>query len=224
MRYDDGFLSGVKRTQAGFVGKVMLLLLLVVAVAIGALIGVYQYQKYTQSPSITTQSVITQVEQLVRLQTVAFSVDTIVTAEKQGSWQMLWQDQQKGLFIIKGRVLAGVDLSMLDEKAVHLDTQNDKMQLQITLPKSQIFAVYLDEISVYDWQTGLFGTMANDPSLLKQVQADAKQEVLKKACAGGVLAMAADNASTQVAKLFSLADVEVSVEHLGSEACQLPEN
>ena len=59
--------------------------------------------------TITREGVVTQIQQLNRLQTVAFSVDTVISSEKQGSWMKLWQDEQKGLFIARGRVEAGVD-------------------------------------------------------------------------------------------------------------------
>ena len=41
--------------------------------------------------------------------------------------------------------------------------------------------MYLDDIEVYDWQTGLFGVVDNDPKILSEAQLSAKNEVLKKA-------------------------------------------
>jgi len=62
--------------------------------------------------TITREGVVTQIQQLNRLHTVAFSVDTVITSERPGSWMKLWQDEQKALFIAHGRVEAGVDLMM----------------------------------------------------------------------------------------------------------------
>nr|WP_241879323.1 hypothetical protein [Psychrobacter sp. PraFG1]UNK06076.1 hypothetical protein MN210_05185 [Psychrobacter sp. PraFG1] len=52
-----------------------------------------------QRPKIQTVSrdgVVSKIQQLNRLETVAYNVDTVITSEQPGSWQRLWQDQQKG--------------------------------------------------------------------------------------------------------------------------------
>lgn len=38
---------------------------------------------------------------LNRLESTAFYIDTIVRSEKKGNWFVLWQDNQKGLFLAK---------------------------------------------------------------------------------------------------------------------------
>ncbi|MDO4896087.1 MAG: DUF4230 domain-containing protein [Moraxella sp.] len=177
--------------------------------------------KSNEPPAVSTISrdgVVTEIQKMARLNTVAFSVDTIITAQKQGTWQKLWQDEQKGLFVAKGRVLAGVDLTKITAENVQVsfDEQvNPKVvphaNIAITLPPSQVFEVFLDDIQVYDWQTGLFGVVANDPEILKQAQTSAKAEILKKACQGDIMTLAKDNATEQVKSLFTLTGATVTV-------------
>lgn len=197
--------------------------------------------------TITRDGVLTQIQQLNRMQTVAFSVDTVITSQKQGSWMKLWQDEQKGLFIASGRVEAGIDLGALTPEMVKVvqptvieDSKINKNadsdisiakgassiatmpQINITLPPSEIFSVYLDNIEIYDWQTGAFGLMKVDPKILQQAQSMAKQEVLERACRGDVMDMALKNAQSQLQQLFALTGAEVTVTTQGAGACQMP--
>lgn len=202
-------------------------LLILVMVAILAMAGFWLVNKSDNYVNtITKDGIITEIQTLSRLQTVAYSVDTIVTADKAGTWQNLWQDKQKGLFIVKGRVLAGVDLGGISAEMVQLSqTKNEQGEtidrVHITLPPSQVFEVFLDDIEVYDWQTGLFGTVAGDPKLFAQVQADAKAEVLAKACQGDVLNLAMTSAAEQIKSLFMLTGSVVEVSTQGTGACKL---
>lgn len=135
-------------------------LLILVMVAILAMAGFWLVNKSDNYVNtITKDGIITEIQTLSRLQTVAYGVDTIVTADKAGTWQNLWQDKQKGLFIIKGRVLGGVDLGGISAEMVQISqTKNEQGEtidrVHITLPPSQVFEVFLDDIEVYDWQTG----------------------------------------------------------------------
>lgn len=151
----------------------------------------------------------------------------------------LWQDEQKALFVARGRVEAGIDLSALTPDMVQVvqpaeadvdnvataDTNNPisiMPQINITLPPSEIFSVYLDDIEIYDWQTGAFGMMQVDPKILKQAQSMAKKEVLERACRGDVMTMALENAQTQLQQLFALTGAVVTVTTQGAGSCQLP--
>ena len=189
--------------------------------------------------TITREGVVTQIQKLNRLETVAFSVDTVITSQRPGNWMKLWQDEQKALFIARGRVEAGIDLSSLTPEMVEVvqpteatinnaanaDSNNPisiMPQINITLPPSEIFSVYLDNIEIYDWQTGAFGMMQVDPKILKQAQSMAKAEVLERACRGDVMTMALENAQTQLQQLFALTGAVVTVTTQGAGACQLP--
>ncbi|MDN3452247.1 MULTISPECIES: DUF4230 domain-containing protein [unclassified Psychrobacter] len=209
---------------------------------IAIVFAIYSVQNSTKEApieTITREGVVTQIQQLNRLHTVAFSVDTVITSERSGSWMKLWQDEQKGLFIAHGRVEAGVDLSALTPEMVRVvqpvapDVNDDQTseantmastmpQINITLPPSEIFSVYLDDIEIYDWQTGAFGMMQVDPKIFDQAQSMAKKEVLERACRGDVMTMALQNAQTQLQQLFALTGAVVTVTTQGAGACQFP--
>lgn len=178
--------------------------------------------------AITREGVVTEIQNLNRLTTVAFSVDTVITSQKEGSWYRLWQDRQKGLFVANGRVLAGVDLSKLtaDDVVVTYSEQTDPKvapdaHIVIYLPASELFEVYLDNIQTYDWQTGLFGMVNNDPEILNQAQIQGKKEVLRKACQGDVMKLAINNAKEHIEGLFALTGASVEVHSKGAGVCQL---
>ena len=216
-----------------------IVLLASLAAVIFAIYTVQNITKAEPIETITREGVVTQIQNLNRLETVAFSVDTVITSQRSGSWMKLWQDEQKALFIARGRVEAGIDLSALTPEMVQViqptesevnDAENSDVnapvsimpQINITLPPSEIFSVYLDDIEIYDWQTGAFGMMQVDPKILKQAQSMAKAEVLERACRGDVMTMALDNAQTQLQQLFALTGAVVTVTTQGAGSCQLP--
>ena len=217
-----------------------LVLLIGLAAIVFAIYSVQNISKEEPIETITREGVVMQIQKLNRLETVAFSVDTVITSQRPGSWMKLWQDEQKGLFIARGRVEAGIDLSALTPEMVQVvqpEINVDEIQeadantpvsimpqINITIPPSEIFSVYLDDIEVYDWQTGAFGLMQVDPKILQQAQSMAKKEVLERACRGDVMTMALENAQTQLQQLFSLTGAVVTVTTQGAGACQMPVN
>ncbi len=221
-----------KKPSTSWLSRLLLLLGLIALAA-----GVYLYaasQKKDAVTVLTRDGVITQIKELSRLQTVVFAVDTVITSSKEGNWYALWQDQQKGLFVAHGRVNAGIDLNKLTPQSVEVTpiaTEADgaaivasdaDLNIHITLPAAEVFDVYLDDIEVYDLQTGLFGVMKTDPAIFEQAQASGKQEVLAMACKGDVLQMATDNAQKQVESLFKLTGATVTVDTQPATSCVAP--
>ncbi|WP_019672888.1 DUF4230 domain-containing protein [Psychrobacter lutiphocae] len=228
------------KTNGIFLKLILLLVIIVLSVLLWQ-----QFNKgnNTQVQTLSREGVVSRIQQLNRLETVAYNVDTVITSQQQGSWQRLWQDEQKGLFIARGRVVAGVDLSTLSPEMVQVSEptaqqiENAKQQavadgreggtltlmpnVMITVPPVEVFTVYLDDVEVYDWQAGgFFGMSKAEPEILAQAQASAKQEVLKRACADGVMQQAESNAKTAVEQLFAMTGAEVTVATQGSGACQ----
>ena len=57
--------------------------------------AIYTVQNITKEEpiqTITREGVVTQIQKLNRLETVAFSVDTVITSQRSGSWMKLWLD------------------------------------------------------------------------------------------------------------------------------------
>lgn len=246
MTASDNRLSTKPKTK---VAKTSWLFLIIGLLALVAAFYIIQNQAEEEPvETITRAGVVTQIQQLNRLQTVGFSVDTVITSQREGSWQKLWTDEQKGLFIVSGRVEAGVDLSALTPDMVKVTqpsaedseafenakstAENDgnldsnpivlMPKIDITLPQSEIFSVYLDDIEIYDWQSGVFGMTQVDPKIFEQAQSMAKKEVLEKACRGDVMTLALNNAQSQLQQLFALTGATVTVTTQGAGPCRLP--
>lgn len=231
-----------KKPTGGFGPWLTLLGLFIV---LGMTILLWQMLTATPEPkvqAVSREGIVNRIQNLNRLETVAYNVDTVITSQKQGSWQRLWQDEQKGLFIARGRVVAGVDLSKLGEEMVQVSEPTTEQveaakqqaisegnsdtpitimpNILVTLPPSEIFSVYLDDIEVYDWRSGVLGMLEADPEILKQAQISAKREVLERACRGEVMVQAEQNAKAQVQQLFALTGATVTVTTQGAGACQ----
>lgn len=165
---------------------------------------------------LTREGVLTQIQDLNRLESTAFYIDTIIKTEKQGNWYALWQDAQRGLFLAKGRVVAGVDLNKLTPE--HVNVVDNKVI--ISLPPVEILSVNLDDIEVYDLKTGSLGLHPVDKTVFQTVQAEGRRQVLASACKAGILEHAQNQAQLQLEKLFALTQTEVSVYPAALPACK----
>ena len=212
-----------------------LLLLLMIPLAVWAWTMYQQTQAVPEIDVLTRDGVITEIQEMSRLQTVGYSVDTIITTQKQGNWYALWQDEQKGLFVAHGRVLAGVDLQKITPDDIRVSpkpnvavddtgepqvTSDSDLDITINLPPAEIFEVFLEDIEVYDMRRGLFNLMQPDSDMFKQAQALGKSEVLAKACEGEVLNLAAENAKRQVQSLFAMTGASVTINYRDSSYYQ----
>ena len=196
-------------------GKTLLVLVFGLAALMAAYYAYFMYTAQTklsqnQLNTVSREGIITQIHELNRLETMAFHIDTVVKSEKEGTWYKLWQDHEKGLFVIKGQVIAGVDLSKLDASDVTVST--DGKHVAIDLPPAEIFSISLADIQMYDYQRGWLNPEPVNPEVLNQVQTVARTQVKQSACKAEILKLANDNASKQVAKLFELTGIKVSVQ------------
>ena len=156
---------------------------------------------------LSREGVLMQIKQMNRLESTAFYIDTIIRTEKKGDWRRLWQDSQSGIFIVRGKVLAGLDLDKLG--AGNVNIVDDKVL--ISLPAVEILSVDLENIEVYDIQTGSFNLLPMDKSVFKTVQEEARRQVLQSACKAEILEHANRQAQTQLENLFALTQTKVSV-------------
>lgn len=191
-----------------------MVLLMVVAAAGGW--WFQQYQVRTEAQVVSREGVLTQIRQINRLESTAFYIDTIIHTEKKGDWRKLWQDAQSGLFIVRGKVLAGLDLDKLTVDNVNII--DDKVI--ISLPPVEILSVDLEEIEVYDIHTGVWNLLPADQSVWKTVQAQARQQVLESACKADILQHANLQAQSQLENLFALVQTRVSVYPAAVPVCR----
>lgn len=190
--------------------KKLALLGLVLLLTALALWQAWQLRLPEQSISVLTrEGVLQRIQHLNNLETVAFHVQTVVTSTKQGNWYRLWQDQQRGLFIASGRVVAGLNFNRLTADQVRVSA--DGKSIHIDLPPVEMLSISLDKTEIYDLNTGLMGLMQVDSELLTQAQQAARLQIGHTACQSGVLRIANENAQKQVQALFALTQAQVSV-------------
>ena len=137
-------------------------------------------------------TVVHQVQQLQRLETVVYSMEKIVTGSQESRYLPTFLAGDRLLLIVYGDVTAGIDLAALDVEAV----QVDGTAITMTLPAADIFATRIDNTRtrVYSRETGLF--TSPDPNLESEVRREAERQVRQAALDGGILKNAAANAQT----------------------------
>lgn len=211
--------TSITKAPSRTLRKVVIALLCLVLCATFLLLAlrIHEQEQKTPIEVFTRESIITKIQSLNRLQTIAYNIDTVIHGRKEGNWYALWQDEQKGLFLAHGRVLAGVDLNQLKQEHIHI--ADDGKAVEITLPSAEIFESYLDKIEVYDIQTGMFGMVSLDPELFHLAQQEGKQQIIQRACQSNILNLATENAQKQVKGLFELANVAVTVRVSNVKKC-----
>lgn len=182
-----------------------------VAVCVLAVAGGWFFAQYSSTENankaVSREGVLMQIKQMNRLESTAFHIDTIIRTEKKGDWRRLWQDAQSGLFTVRGRVLAGLDLDKLNADNVNIVDG----KVLISLPPVEILSVDLEDIEVYDIRTGSFNILPVDKAVFKTVQEEARKQVLASACKAQILEHANRQAQLQLENLFALMQTQVSV-------------
>ncbi|MER2598571.1 MAG: DUF4230 domain-containing protein [Caldilineales bacterium] len=141
--------------------------------------------------------VITQIRQLGRLESAAYTVEKVLEGRvDQGNELLNLLLGDKLLFIAHGEVIAGVDLEEMQDSDITVS--EDRLSVTVRLPAARVLTHRLDnDLSrVYDRETGLL--TKGDVSLEGQVRQQAEQAVLAAACEGGILRQAQENAQRQV--------------------------
>ena len=161
---------------------------------------------------VSAPDVIERIQRLNRLETVKYSLDTVVEGDESNPILPDALAGDKLLMIVHGSTVAGVDLSQLKPESVQITETPNGRDIRLTLPPSQIFQTTVDEqkTRVYSRDTGIF--VSADPNLESQTRAKAQAELQQAALSDGILDAAAKNAQVAVTALlqglgFSRVDV-----------------
>ena len=142
-------------------------------------------------------TIIREVVSLARLETSAYSVEKIITAEsRQGPFAFLFGD--KLLLVSHGQVIAGVDLSKMGDDDIVVAQDGT---VTVLLPPAEVFIATLDNEKsyIYDREVGVIGM---NPSLETDARRAAEQEILDAALEDGILDRAQRNAEDYVRRLI----------------------
>jgi len=161
---------------------------------------------------VSAPDVVEKIQRLNRLETVKYSLDTIVEGNESSPVLPDALVGDKLLMIVHGNSIAGVDLSQLKPENVQISDIPNGRSIQLTLPRSQIFTTTVDETKtrVYSRNTGLF--VSPDPNLESVTRAKAQTDLQQAALNDGILDAAANNARVAVTAMLQglgFAHVEV---------------
>jgi hypothetical protein len=155
--------------------------------------------------------VVERIQSLSRLETVVYSLDTIVEGERTTPLLPDALAGDKILLVVHGQAIAGIDLSKLKPEEVRIDA-GDPRSIHVNLPPSEIFVTTLDNqhTRVYARSTGLL--VPADPNLESDTRSKAQAQLQAAALADGILDAARKNArATVTALLYSLGFERVEV-------------
>jgi hypothetical protein len=147
---------------------------------------------------IDQPTVVRQIQQLQRLETVNFSMDKIISGERDSPYLPKFLVSDRLLLVVHGDVIAGVDLGQLQSQDVAIQGKT----ISIRIPKSQILVTRLDnsKTRVYSRDTGLFSSP--DPNLETEVRQEAERQLQDAALQGNILKTADDNARSTLSALL----------------------
>jgi Protein of unknown function (DUF4230) len=143
-------------------------------------------------------TVVRQIQQLQRLETVRYSLEKIISGEHDSPYLPKFLVSDRLLLVVHGEVIAGVDLSKLTPSDV---TIHDRT-VTVHLPQPEILVVRLDssKTRVYSRDTGLFSSP--DPNLESEVRQEAERQLQQSALQDGILKSAGENARTALAAIL----------------------
>lgn len=176
----------------------------------------------TPTPQIRSgAAVIQRIQQLSRLETASYTIERVIDVSQGSNIPILGDD--KLLLIAHGSVVAGVDLSQLNEDSLKISP--DGSTLTLSLPPAQIFSSNLDsqKTRVYSRERGWLAPENKD--LETQARQEAEQQILQAACEDGILERATQEAERSLRQFVGLLEydkVEISTSPPG--ACVAPAN
>ena len=143
-------------------------------------------------------TVVTQIRRLSRLESVSFTMDKMVSGDREGRVLPAFLTGDRILLEVHGQAIAGVDLGELTPAEVQVSGPI----VHVHLPPAQVFTIALDDqkTHVYSRTTGLLVPV--DPTLEGEVRAQAVENLRQSALSAGILAMAHQNACGTVTKLL----------------------
>jgi hypothetical protein len=148
-------------------------------------------------------AVVRKIQRLSRLETVVYSIDTVVEGSKSSTVLPDLLAGDRILLVVHGQSIAGIDLAQLKPEDVRITDHRDGGQsIRVTLPPSQLFLTTLDNqhTRVYVRSTGLL--VPADPNLETDTRAKAEQQLQASALSDGILDTASKNARATITTLL----------------------
>jgi hypothetical protein len=161
---------------------------------------------------LSAPTVVEKIQRLSRLETVVYSLDTVVEGNKSSAVLPDLLAGDRLLMIVHGQTIAGVDMSQMKPDDVQISENGSERTIRIVLPPSKVFVTTIDNqhTRVYARSTGLL--VPQDINLESETRSKAEQTLQKAALEDGILDAASKNArSTVTAMLEGLGFEKVEV-------------
>jgi hypothetical protein len=154
-------------------------------------------------------AVVQRIQRLSRLETVVYSIDTVVEGAHSSPILPDLLAGDRLLLVVHGQSIAGIDLAQLKPEDVRIEGRS----IHVTLPASQLFVTTLDNqhTRVYARSTGVL--VPADQNLESATRAKAEQQLQQSALADGILDTARKNARATITTLlysFGFQQVDVT--------------
>lgn len=161
---------------------------------------------------VSAPDVVEKVQRLNRLETVVYSLDTVVESSESSPVLPDVLAGDRLLMIVHGQTIAGIDMSQLKPENVQIVEGSDGRSIKVNLPPSQVFVTTLDneKSRVYQRDTGIF--VKADPNLETVTRSKAQAQLQQAALTDGILDTASKNAQATVTAMLEglgFAHVEV---------------
>jgi hypothetical protein len=158
--------------------------------------------------NVDQPTVVRQIQQLQRLETVSYTMDKIISGELGNAYLPKFLAGDRLLLVVHGEVIGGINLAGLQPGDVQIQGQ----KVSIHLPPAEILSTRIDNVRtrVYSRDTGLF--TSPDPNLESEVREEAERQLRQAALQDGILKIAADNARSTISgmlKGFGFHEVDI---------------
>jgi hypothetical protein len=154
----------------------------------------------TPTPTPTPATLILRVRALSRLETIRYSMETIIEGgnDPGGLLSFLGIGKEKLVLIARGQVVGGVDFSRMEPDDIVVSGQ----KVTLYLPPAEVLVSKLDNerTGVYEYEKGLF--TRRDIQLESELRAQAEEELVRRAVEDGILMQAEANAKAYLLLLL----------------------
>jgi hypothetical protein len=183
------------RKISGLAGALLGILTTLAIIALGVwlvagvhLLDLFRFMRNGTTFRVDQPTVVRQIQQLQRLETVRYSMDKIISGEHDNPYLPQFLAGDKLLLVVHGEVIGGIDLSKLQTTDVAIHGRD--------------ITVHLDneKTRVFSRDTGLF--TSPDPNLESQVREEAERELQQASLQDGILKTADQNAQATIASLL----------------------
>jgi hypothetical protein len=143
-------------------------------------------------------TVVRQIQQLQRLETVSYTMDKIISGEHDNAYLPKFLAGDRLLLVVHGEVDGGINLAGLQAGDVLIQGQ----KALIHLPPAEVLNTRIDNARtrVYSRDTGLFSSP--DPNLESEVREEAERQLQQAALQDGILKIAAENARAAISGML----------------------